>query len=553
MVLEAAGAERNKEYGRIILRLLENFMNPLRTPGLVGILEDKRQLRRRIGMIANYSPSPRWSLLPVVLIAALTLLGLTDARSNDSADGAPVSASAGKAGFQLTIDLRDGSRVVGRMPDDTLNFHADALGDIKLAWADIRSIEYNTSTNTARLTTTSGDAFTGQIKADTLPLETGFGKTEIAVGLIRSIKVSVTARPNIPAPPIAAAAADTNQPLPRLTVELRDGSQVIGTSVVKFFKFRSALLGELKLGVNDIRSAECVSSNSVKLTVANGDTLMVAFADSGFTVMTSFGKADLTVDSIRKITVAAAGATILQRDGLVAFWSGDGNPNDSVGGNNGTMMGGANFAAGLAGQAFSFDEPGDFVKIPKSPGLDLGSQMTLEFWMRPDAANVMNNYQGLVTSDFYGVEISNGYGGTMGVNFFLSVTSGQPSRQTGFGMQNFSRLTSVGNFTHVSDSNNGGAVVSAGRWHHIAATYDGAQLKLYVDGQLWGKSVFCSGSIAPMLPSSFVTIGSEDGRTTCPDCVGSRYFKGQISGVAIYKRALSADEIREDYEAGNAN
>ncbi len=352
---------------------------------------------------------------------------------------------------------------------------------------------------------------------------------------------------------VQAGPEATNESEARLTLELRDGSRVVGVSVEKSFKFHSALLGDFKLAVKDMRSVECVSSNTAKLVTVNGDSLTVSFVDSEFALKTGFGKVDLAANSIRKIMVAAAGATIPQRDGLVAFWSGDGNPNDSVGGNNGTMMGEANFAAGLAGQAFSFDEPGDFVKIPKSPGLDLGSQMTLEFWMRPDAANVMNNYQGLVTSDFYGVEISNGYGGTMGVNFFLSVTSGQPSRQTGFGMQNFSRLTSVGNFTHVSDSNNGGAVVSAGRWHHIAATYDGAQIKLYVDGQLWGKSVFCSGSIAPMLPSSFVAIGSEDGRTTCPDCAGNRYFKGQISGVAIYKRALSADEIREDYEAGNAN
>jgi hypothetical protein len=56
-----------------------------------------------------------------------------------------------------------------------------------------------------------------------------------------------------------------------------------------------------------------------------------------------------------------------------------------------------------------------------------------------------------------------------------------------------------------------------------------------------------------MLPDSFVAIGSEDGRTTCPDCIGQRYFKGLISDVALYNRALSAAEIREDFAAGNAN
>jgi hypothetical protein len=51
-----------------------------------------------------------------------------------------------------------------------------------------------------------------------------------------------------------------------------------------------------------------------------------------------------------------------------------------------------------------------------------------------------------------------------------------------------------------------------------------------------------------MLAQSFVCLGSEDGRTTCPDCVGTRHFKGSIGNVAIYKRALTGAEIREDYE-----
>ena len=350
----------------------------------------------------------------------------------------------------------------------------------------------------------------------------------------------------------AANGADTNLPS-RLTVELRDGSRVVGTSAEKDFKFHSSLLGNLKLEVKAIRSLECVSSNSMKLKAANGDTLVVQSADSSYTLKTGFGRVELAANSIRKITVAAAGVTVPQRTGLVGYWAGNGNADDSFGDNNGGLMGGANFAAGLAGQAFNLDEPGSFIKIPKSSALDPGSQVTVEFWMKPDAANAMNNYQGLVTSDFYGVEISNGYGGTMGVNFYLSTTAGQPSRRSGWGGQDFSGITSVGNFTHVSDANSGGAVVNAGQWHHVAGTYDGAQLRLYLDGQPWGKPVFRPGAIAPMLPASFVALGSEDGRTTCPDCAGNRYFKGQISEVAIYKRALSPAEIHEDYEAEKAD
>src|SRR5439155_14936998 len=54
LALEAAGEGQNHEYGQTILRLLENFTHRAAAPGLVGILEDKRHLHRRIGMIATF-------------------------------------------------------------------------------------------------------------------------------------------------------------------------------------------------------------------------------------------------------------------------------------------------------------------------------------------------------------------------------------------------------------------------------------------------------------------------------------------------------------------
>jgi beta-lactamase regulating signal transducer with metallopeptidase domain len=91
MALEAAGEGQNKEYGRTILRLLDHFSRPMAAPGLVGILEDKRQLHRRIGMIASYVPTRGWPRLALVLTIALAVIGLTNARSTTS----PASAPAG--------------------------------------------------------------------------------------------------------------------------------------------------------------------------------------------------------------------------------------------------------------------------------------------------------------------------------------------------------------------------------------------------------------------------------------------------------------------------
>jgi hypothetical protein len=98
-------------------------------------------------------------------------------------------------------------------------------------------------------------------------------------------------------------AADTNL-APRLTIELRDGSKVVGTCADADIKFRSTLLGEIKLNIKDIRSMECTSTNSAKLITADGNTLIVWFLDSQIAVKTSFGEVALAVDSIRKFSVS---------------------------------------------------------------------------------------------------------------------------------------------------------------------------------------------------------------------------------------------------------
>ena len=79
MVLEAVGRDERRQYGHTILKLLESFTPSLRTPALVGILENNHQLGQRIGMIRNYAPKARWSLLAALLITALGVVGLTDA------------------------------------------------------------------------------------------------------------------------------------------------------------------------------------------------------------------------------------------------------------------------------------------------------------------------------------------------------------------------------------------------------------------------------------------------------------------------------------------
>jgi hypothetical protein len=95
--------------------------------------------------------------------------------------------------------------------------------------------------------------------------------------------------------PMRAAPVSTNESGFKLTVELRDGSRVVGKSLDDKFKFHSSLLGDLKLNVNDIRSIDCATINAAKLTTANGDMLAGWLGASALRVETGFGRTELPV------------------------------------------------------------------------------------------------------------------------------------------------------------------------------------------------------------------------------------------------------------------
>jgi hypothetical protein len=229
-------------------------------------------------------------------------------------------------------------------------------------------------------------------------------------------------------------------------------------------------------------------------------------------------------------------------EGLVARWPADGNARDAVGGNDGVPIGNVRFFPGISGLAFRFDGQGSYVRILNPLNFKIDDQVTIEFWMKADPDSSVQSYSGLVTSDFYSIGFT-GYGGTMGVNFGISTTENEPPQRNG--------VTTRANFTSISDANNSGASLTPGVWYHVAGTYDGAKLQLYINGSAWGRPVFHTGRIRPMLPNSFIAIGADDGRMTCPDCIGQQYFKGLIDEVRIYNRALSADEIERSFRAAN--
>ena len=80
-------------------------------------------------------------------------------------------------------------------------------------------------------------------------------------------------------------------------------------------------------------------------------------------------------------------------------------------------------------------------------------------------------------------------------------------------------------------------------WHHVAATWDGASIKVYVDGVKEGEV------------ASAATLPSDLGASTAIGAwldAGNGFFTGSIDEVEIFDRALSDEEIRSIYWAGSA-
>jgi hypothetical protein len=86
----------------------------------------------------------------------------------------------------------------------------------------------------------------------------------------------------------------------------------------------------------------------------------------------------------------------------------------------------------------------------------------------------------------------------------------------------------------------GSAAISTNEWHHVAGTYDGSEMHLYVDGVHVANrstSLFVDpGSSYP------ISVNAWPGSTCCN-------YEGKIDEVLVYNRSLSATEIESIYHS----
>jgi hypothetical protein len=168
-----------------------------------------------------------------------------------------------------------------------------------------------------------------------------------------------------------------------------------------------------------------------------------------------------------------------------------------------------------------FDGTNDYVGLGDNFDLDANTTYTLECWISPAAAATAN----------YPIVIGK-YNATGGWWLYLeSSAQATPNAVT------FERLGSSGSDATSSDAVAYALPVNA--WSHVAVSYDGTDLRIYVNGVQ--RDTTTSTRSVPNKTTA-MTVGGAGGATDS--------FNGRVDEVAVYPTALSAARIQAHYDAG---
>ena len=179
-------------------------------------------------------------------------------------------------------------------------------------------------------------------------------------------------------------------------------------------------------------------------------------------------------------------------------------------GNTGTISGATWSTQGRFGKALSFDGVNDQVSIASATSLNLPAAMTLSAWVFPTATQ--SNWRAILVK---------------GDEPYALYSSNETAAMKPAGVWEFTG--------DVEESVKSPTAIAVNVWTHLAVTYDGAMLRLFINGaQVASKPR--TGNVANS--SQPLRIGGNG--------ASGEFFKGRIDEVRVYNRALSQAEIQAD-------
>jgi hypothetical protein len=171
-----------------------------------------------------------------------------------------------------------------------------------------------------------------------------------------------------------------------------------------------------------------------------------------------------------------------------------------------------------AGFALDFDGSNDYVLVPDNNSLDITNSITLEALVNPDEVStqylIKKAKYGGSSSNNNGYELSLSYHGS-GTKFFFRLNQ-----------QDFSNTYRLNSNTQYQ----------TGVWTHIAATYDGNDMRIYVNG-VEDNSLSTSPAVTINANTLALGLGAQSN--------GASTFNGQMDEVRIWNIARTEMEIKE--------
>jgi len=204
--------------------------------------------------------------------------------------------------------------------------------------------------------------------------------------------------------------------------------------------------------------------------------------------------------------------------GLVGKWSFDEQKGrlatDSSGRANHAIVADGLLVKGVTGLGLQFDGRSTAANCPHLPSLTFREALSIEAWFRLNQ-QPESGFPTIVRRDNC---------------FALRFSSGR----LGFLLWLDGQLVSLGSKKTDWETE---------RWYHVAAVYDGSEMRLLIDGQEDGSSPHAaSGTIDQT--QTHLGIGS---------CGSAYLFTGVIDEVCVYDRARAGAEVRASYEKGRVN
>jgi hypothetical protein len=214
-------------------------------------------------------------------------------------------------------------------------------------------------------------------------------------------------------------------------------------------------------------------------------------------------------------TVAVTFTVSPPASGLVGAWGFDETSGSTVTdrsgkGNTGTITGATRTTTGKFGGALTFSGTGKWVTIPDSASLHLTTGLTIEGWMNP-TANGAAAWRAMAVKETAG-----------GLSWAL-----YPFGDNGF--------PSAHAFTNSELWAVGTTKPTLNTWTHVAATYDGTTIRLYLNGVQNATRAQTGSLLASTQP---LRLGG--------DAIWAEWFQGMLDEIRVYNRALSASEIQTD-------